>query len=364
MSGFEQAPFLSLAPLAIRPDRIWWTRAHDGVRVRAALWHAPEASGHVVLLSGRTEYLEKTAIPAAQFVQRGLSVVSLDWRGQGLSDRQAEPSLKGHIGDFTEFQHDLDAVLADSDVAGLPGKRLLAGHSMGGAISAAVLMRPDLAPTFSAAILSAPMFGIEMNPAMRMAAWLTAKIGLAIGRADAWPPLGDSASPYVTTEFEGNLLTGDRAVWDWMREMVVQHPEIALGAPTLGWFSAASREMRRLGRAGPAPCPMLCLVGSKEKVVDGAAVKRAAERLGADCVEVHDAAHEAWVERAAVRDVAWSAMDNFLSRHSLLARKVPSSPPESSLFVVCSRRQQCEGLFMNRATAGSNHLTTPPTIAP
>ena len=44
-------------------------------------------------------------------MKRGLSVVSLDWRGQGLSDRLVEPRLKGHVGDFAEFQRDLDTLL-------------------------------------------------------------------------------------------------------------------------------------------------------------------------------------------------------------------------------------------------------------
>lgn len=308
-------PFHSLAPGARAPDGLWWIGG--GPRLRAAVWHADAPRGHVILLTGRTEFLEKAAIPAAAFVRRGLSVVSLDWRGQGLSDRLADPREKGHVGDFSEFQDDLDRFLASPEVAGLIGPRLLVGHSMGGAIGRAAMARPAVATTVSAAILSAPMLGIALNPAMRMVAWATIKIGLALGKTEAWPPFGDSATTYVLAEKnpETNVLTADDAVWDWMVETAQKHPDLSLGMPTLGWFAASAREMARLKRLPPAPCPTLCLLGSDEAVVDARAVRSGARKMGAAFRELPGGRHELLIEAHPIRAQAWTEIDAFLAQN-------------------------------------------------
>ena len=62
----DAAPFLSLAPGAASPDECWWMRTADDVRLRAALWRAEGAERCVVLLQGRTECIEKLAVPAAE----------------------------------------------------------------------------------------------------------------------------------------------------------------------------------------------------------------------------------------------------------------------------------------------------------
>ncbi|MEM9139684.1 MAG: alpha/beta hydrolase, partial [Pseudomonadota bacterium] len=137
----EPAPFLGPAPGGLAADETWWITASDGTRLRAGLWHAQDARAHCLFLTGRTEYIEKASIPAADLVQRGYSVISLDWRGQGLSARATDNPLKGHVGDFDEFQRDLDALLATPQAKALPGARLLMCHSMGGLIGAAALQR-------------------------------------------------------------------------------------------------------------------------------------------------------------------------------------------------------------------------------
>ena len=311
------APFLTLAPGAVAPDDCWWLKTRDDVRLRAAIWHAPGAERCVVLLSGRTEFLEKVAVPAAEWLARGWSVVSVDWRGQGLSDRLVEPRLKGHVGDFAEFQTDLDALLADPKVQALPATRILMGHSMGGAISAGALGRAELGPAFQAAILTAPMLGIALSCPMRAAAWVTMKIGLALGMEDRWPPFGDVSTPYVLTDPKNNVLTSDPEMWDWMAETAHAHPDLSIATPTLGWFAAASAETKRLARLPASPCPTLCFLGSNERVVDPKAVRKGAARLGARLVEIEGSEHELLIETPEIRAQVWAAIDTFLLEQGL-----------------------------------------------
>ena len=316
----DAAPFLSLAPGAAPADNCWWMRTDDDVRLRAALWRTDDPKGTVVLLQGRTECLEKLAVPAAEWIARGWSVITLDWRGQGLSERLVEPRLKGHVGDFAEFQRDLDTLLAQPRLHDLPSTRILMAHSMGGAIAVGALARADIAAQFKAAILSAPMLGIALSYPMRAAAWLTVKIGLALGMQDRWPPFGPVDTPYVLTDgvtADNNVLTSDSQMWDWMVATAHAHPDLSIANPTLSWFAAASHEIRRLATLSAATIPTLCLLGSRERVVDPKAVRLGAKRLGADLAEIEGSEHELLIERPELRAQVWQAVDSFLARHQL-----------------------------------------------
>lgn len=309
----EPAPFLGPAPGGLPADETWWITASDGTRLRAVLWRAPQARGHCLFLTGRTEYIEKVSLPAAELVRRGLSVISLDWRGQGLSARATDDPLKGHVGDFAEFQSDLDALLATPQAQALSGPRLMICHSMGGLIGAAALERRAIAETVAATVFSAPMFGIAMSAPMRVAAWATIKIGVALHRDKDWPPFGDVKTPYVLSEPAENVLTADQEVWDWMGQTARDHPETSIAFPTLGWFSASTRELRRASAAMAPGRPAIVLLGTNEAVVDPSAVRSGSRRLGAQLHKIDGARHEVLIEAQVQRAQAWSAIDTFLS---------------------------------------------------
>ena len=313
----DAAPFLSTPPGGAAPDRCWWIKASDGITLRAALWDTPGAQAHAVYLTGRTEFVEKAAVPAAQLQARGYSVISLDWRGQGLSDRLVEPREKGHVADFAQYQLDLDALLADPAMAELPGPRLLMAHSMGGNIAAAALARRDIADSLKAAVLSAPMLDIALNGALRLLARATIAIARLLGRLDRWPPFGDNATTYVLTDPDENVLTQDQAIWDWMVEVAKAHPEAVLGMPSIAWFAAANAEVARI-RTLPAPgVPTLCLLGSDENVVSQDEIRSWTGRTGAELLEIPGGRHELLIEAEEVRSKAWEGIDRFLAAQGL-----------------------------------------------
>ncbi len=306
------AESLDLPPGGIAWDETLELEAADGVRLRGAIWRGG-SRGLVLLLSGRTEFLEKCALPAAALVARGFAVASLDWRGQGRSQRLIDPPLKGHVGRFTDFHLDLAALTAHPAVADIAGRRLMLAHSMGGAIGLGAVARGQIAP--NAAILSAPMLGIAMTPVTRLVSRATLRIARLLGKMDGWPPFGPVDEPYVFTGFEGNLLTGDRAVFDWMVAALRRDPALQLAMPTLGWMDAAFAEMAWLARQGPLDCPGLFLLGSREQVVDPLAMRAGAARLGAELVEIESARHEVLIEAEPMRGKAWTAIDRFLVEH-------------------------------------------------
>lgn len=313
MSGASHAPFLALPPGGRRPDEVWWLRSADGVRLRAGLWRAERPRGQALLLPGRTEFLEQQALPAAGLAGRGLDVVSLDWRGQGLADRVcARSALHGHVADFTDYAADLDALLAEPAVASSALPRVVLGNSMGGAVALAALGRGAAGPV-RAAILTAPMFGIAAGPVGVLVARAVAGTAGRIGMAERWPPWPGAGVPFALGPFEANPVTGDRQYWDWLAATARAHPALSIGLPTFGWVAAAIRAMDALRRAGPQGCPCLVLVGSAERVADIGAVTAGAARIGARLVVIEGARHLLLAEAEPMRAAAWAAIDGFLA---------------------------------------------------
>jgi lysophospholipase len=234
------------------------------MRIRVAWWKAGD-KGTVVLLPGRSECIEKYGRAAGDLVRRGYSVITIDWRGQGLADRALADPMSGHVGDFAEYQEDLDAMLAEADRAGLPEPRFLLAHSMGGCIGLRALMR---GVPVRAAVFSAPMWGIAMSGWLRPVALAVTAIAGPFGFASRYAPTTGPESYLLQVPFEGNVLTTDREMWAYMRDQVRAVPEFALGGPSLAWLGAALAECSALALQ-PAPnVPAICALGTMEKVVD------------------------------------------------------------------------------------------------
>ncbi len=279
------------AALAGGPEaQAHWLRTRDGVRVRACVWHGGPRV--VVLLPGWTEYVEKYGRLAGDLAAAGFSVVSLDWRGQGRSDRPLPDRSRSHVGDFAEYQADLDAVL--QLVEGLPGPRYLLAHSMGGLIGLRALMR---GVRFERVAFSSPLWGVPLAAWQRPLAVVLPKIAGRLG-VNLWLAPGTSRTNIVAQGvFEGNRLTNDRATWEWMVAQARAEDDFALGGPTIAWAGAALAECAALaGMASPA-VPCLTFMGTDERVVSPAAIpERMARWPGGRLVVKQGARHEVLME--------------------------------------------------------------------
>lgn len=178
------APFF--ADLADGPDggHALWLTAGDGVRLRVAVW--PQGSkGTVLILTGRTESVEKYGRTAAELARRGYASLAIDWRGQGLSDRLTAMPMAGHVARFSDYQRDLVAVRVALDTLHLPQPLFLLAHSMGGTIALRALI--DGFPV-QAAAFTGPMWGIHIAPTLRPLAWAIATGARAAGRGQSLAP--------------------------------------------------------------------------------------------------------------------------------------------------------------------------------
>jgi lysophospholipase len=285
-----------------------WLRAEDGARLRAVLWRGG-ARGTVLVLPGRTEYIEKYGRVAGRLRALGFAVAILDWRGQGLSERHPVWPQFGQIEDFAVYQRDVAALLDHPDIAVAPRPTLLLCHSMGGTIGLRALMtRPEIA----GAVFSAPMWGIAIRPAARVMLGPVTGAALLLGFGPrAMPGSGGRDAP----EFAANRLTSDRDAFDWASRQVMAHPELALGAPSVRWTRAAFRETARLARLPSPNRPMLGFLGAEETVVSPRAITA---RFGAapdgELVLCPGARHEILMERAEIQRHVWTRIAAFLDR--------------------------------------------------
>ena len=304
----EHAPLVGI-PAAPVPDGAaaeWFTGA-GGARLRAALFAAKgEPRGSVVVSPGRTEAIEKYFETAGALTDRGYVTLVHDWRGQGLADRLLPDRLLGHATGYQDFLTDYDCLLAAFETR-LPSPRIAMGHSMGGCLTLLALAAGER--RFSGAILSAPMLGVQVGATPRLVARALASIQSALGRG-GHPVPGRS----VSTPFESNIVTHDRARYARAQALIEACPDLALGLPTWGWldfaFAATSRLANGAGVSRIA-LPVTVVAAGEDRLVDNFASRAVTARLPLGrYVEIPGAYHELLQETDDLQAVFWRAFED------------------------------------------------------
>lgn len=288
--------------------------AFDGRKIRVTSWAPPQASsGTVLLLQGRREFIEKYHETALELFGRGFAVVTLDWRGQGLSDRLLDDPQRGHIQDFSDFITDLDQVM-DWLRPNIKAPVTLLAHSMGGHIAARYLAEHQ--PDIARAIFLAPMIGIGFGPLPEWGAALIARLASFVGGRGAYALF---QGPYSEERrrAEGGLLSSDKDRLEEEIQACRTNPALALGGVTYGWIAAALASVKKLRAAGMAEairCPTLFVLAGRDRVVSNEQIRRFAARVsGAEIIEIADAQHEILKERSELRQEFWEAFDAFVA---------------------------------------------------
>ena len=135
-------------------------KARDGVSIRFARWHPPPGrKGTVCLFQGRAEFIEKYFETVRELRARGFAVATMDWRGQGGSDRALSDPRKGHAGDFAEYERDVEVLMKEVVLPDCPPPIFAIGHSMGGTVLLRVARQGSR--WFDRIVLSAPMIRLS-----------------------------------------------------------------------------------------------------------------------------------------------------------------------------------------------------------
>lgn len=304
------APFHADVAEAPEGAEAYWIVAADGTRLRAVAWRGGTA-GTAVIFPGRTEFAEKYGRVVRRLVERGLSVLVIDWRGQGMSDRHPANPMLGHIEDFRTYQLDVAALLDLDARLELPGPHYLVAHSMGGCIGLRTLLeRSD----FCGAVFSAPMWHLQMRAATRELTAKMTRLANLIGLGGRLMPGTRPQPTAIAIGFDGNSLTSDADVFAWCLGQIVAHPHLSLGGPSMQWTYAALEEMARLYVAPLPRVPMLVMLGSDETVVSSSIIRnQVAKMVEGSLLELPGARHETFMESPEVQDAIWRRIDEFLA---------------------------------------------------
>jgi lysophospholipase len=285
----------------------------DGVALRYARWLPPAGrKGTVCLLQGRAEFIEKYFETVADLRARGFAVATLDWRGQGLSQRLLSDPLKGYVREFSQYDTDLETFMREVVLPDCPPPIFGLGHSMGGAILIRAARQGHR--WFDRIVLAAPM--IALRPTRGMAfARATVKAMRIFGFGSSYIPGGDKA-PVGTRPFVGNMLTTDPVRYARNAAVLEAEPALGLAAPTIAWADSAFKVMGEFAQPiYPAKIrqPILIVGAGRDEVVSTQAIEDFAIRLRAGShLIVAGAEHEVLMEQDRYRAQFWAAFDAFV----------------------------------------------------
>jgi lysophospholipase len=285
----------------------------DGVVLRFARFSPPPGrKGTLCLFQGRAEFIEKYFEVVQDARERGFAVATLDWRGQGLSGRALRDRRKGYIGDFSEYEIDLETFMKEVVLPDCPPPFFALGHSMG----ASILIRAAYRNRrwFDRVILSAPMINLNLIGMPRLAR-ATIQWMRLIGMGSSYIP-GGGATAIASQPFAGNPLTSDPVRYARTGAIIESEPALGLGSPTISWISAAFQAMSDFADpVFPAKIrqPLLLIGAGQDVIVSTEATEQFAIRLRAGAhLVIPGARHEILMEQDRFRAQFWAAFDAFV----------------------------------------------------
>jgi lysophospholipase len=285
----------------------------DGVSLRYARWEPPRGrKGTVCIFQGRTEFIEKYFEIVRDLRARGFAVATLDWRGQGLSQRRLRDSRKGHVRSFDQYDIDLATFVQEIVLPDCPPPFFALGHSMG----AAVLLRAAIMGHrwFDRMVLTAPLIRLVNIPMLPVAPALVRTLRFA-GLGGRYVPGGGPNSP-STLPFASNPVTSDPVRHARAAAVLEEEPALAIGAPTNAWMDSAFRAMAEFADpafAASVRQPMLLVACGDDRLVSTPAIEAFAVRLRAGShLIVPGARHEILMEQDYFRSQFWAAFDAFV----------------------------------------------------
>jgi lysophospholipase len=289
--------------------------AEDGRRLRVAHWIPANSHrrGTVCILHGRAEFIEKYYETVRDLIVRGFAVATIDWRGQGGSQRVIKNSRRGHIHDFADYGLDLDAFMTQVVLPNCPPPYYALGHSTGGLIL--LHQAPEMRRRIRRYVLTSPFLGLGdygvSEPVARGLAGAIAGIGLS-----RLYVFGGNSGAVDNRPFEGNRLTGDFTRYSRNKRLIDAVPDLAIGSPTAGWLRAAFRAMdavRHPDFAERLKIPTLIVATSADRIVSPRAIEQfAISTKACHLIMMTGAQHELLQEREAYREQFWAAFDSFV----------------------------------------------------
>ncbi len=303
-------------------EQLAWYRANltedyfagaGGGVVRYGFQSRETGRGTIVILPGRTEFLEKYLEFCQDLQDCDYSICLVDHFGQGGSGRPLKDAQKGHIADFGLYVEDIKRLLARPGIRQKSVPVVLIAHSMGATI--ATLLAAACPHLVDDMILVSPM--LQINTGLFLPPLLVetiCTIACVLGKSENYVFGGGPFNPDLP--FANNDLTADPARFKRNLQFVQQNNSLALGSPTFGWLRQAYRAMRTArNRVGDIACPVLIFQGTEDPVVGLQEMDTfCAAARSAEIIRYRDGRHELLMEADFIRNPLVEAIRNRLKQ--------------------------------------------------
>ncbi|MEE9315000.1 MAG: alpha/beta hydrolase [Rhizobiaceae bacterium] len=286
----------------------------DGAVIRFARWETKKrpSKGTVLLLHGRTEYIEKYFETIIELRERGFGVLTFDWRGQGGSSRLLRDARKGHVDNFNQYLIDFEAVLTEIVLPDCASPYYVVGHSTGSLI--ALMAAPALTNRIRRMVLLAPLFELNNLP-MRQSV-LQRLLGILTFAGFGRAYLSQNRKSYDEKPFLDNKLTSDEKRFQRSRDFLAKYPHLGISGPTIAWLFAACRAMAQVN--APEYCnaisiPTLLIGAGNDAVVSPSAIEAYGHKMRSGAfLTITGAKHEILQEQDVFREQLLAAFDAFV----------------------------------------------------
>lgn len=311
-SNFETAPYLELknykAPKGINS---YFVPMDDGIKIRVCHWlnNPKKSKGTILLQQGHNEFLEKYFETIQEFLNKNYSVITFDWRGQGMSDHQIKDIHKAFIKDFKRHDQDLKYILEKVIDNNFPKPLIGIGHSMGGCLMLSAFH--DHPEKFSYGILSAPMLGFKNEKFLKVASSI-----MNFYKKDTDYLIGSNPNMGKETAFEKNDLTNDPRRYKRIIELVRKYPNIRLWGVTNAFARAVNQRLKIIRKekwAEKIKLKILIINNINDKVVCSDKINDMQKRLeNSQIIEFKETQHEIFMEKDKFRFKLWDKIEKFL----------------------------------------------------
>lgn len=283
----------------------------DGGRIRYIVPRVTGQDTGIVIVGGRTEYIEKYGEVICDLEQESRALYCFDHRGQGGSGRIIADRRKGHVHNFSDYVDDLQHFIEEIVVPRHHDRIVLIAFSMGCAVGSLYLQRER--NSCCGAIFCSPMFGIYTSYLSDSAAkWLTEK-AVSCGLAEQFV-IGGSRRSSFHKLFPGNPLTSSRVRFSMHKHYLMNNPELIIGSPTWGWVREALNAGEEAIQGAPLlDVPVLLLQSGRDRIIDNTSHALFCRRAPlCNVIQVKRARHELLMERDLFRDRALHEIELFL----------------------------------------------------
>ncbi|MGO2129554.1 MAG: alpha/beta fold hydrolase [Pseudoalteromonas prydzensis] len=264
------------------------------------------AKAAVVISSGRIEGLDKYQELIWELVKNNYAVFIIDHQGQGRSYRTLANPHKGFVNKFSDYADDL--ALFDRLIVSklFTGKKIILGHSMGGAIAFDFLTRFE--HNYSGVFLSAPMFDIYTKGTPKPLAKFAARTACLLG-FNKFYAFGQT--DYLAPAFVDNELTSSEVRYQLFRQTYQTDSVLQLGGVTYGWLNAAFDFMATLEQQ-QLSIPLFVASAEHDTVVDNQAQVALVHRQSNAILQTFaNAKHELLFEQDCIRQAVLSRFYQF-----------------------------------------------------